>query len=332
MNEISGTAAFNHIVELGGYARDRTEDEYKGIYFESSYITEKAKEYGLSDVHIEHFETDKKQWDAEIGELWLVEPEERLLISYRDVPPCLAKGSLTSDVTAEVVYIDETSGYSDYTRKDIEGKIILTSGSAKAGYNKANGYGSAGIVGFKQIRKIDYPDQVVWTSINISEDNPCKFAFTIPPRLGDELKKMINSGKRLKVRAVVKTAYYEADIEVPTALIEGDGTSEKEVVLCAHLFEGIAKQGALDNISGSAAILEAGRTIIKLIKQGKIPRPKRSIRFLWIPEMTGTRLYLRRFPDEVKNMIAAINLDMVGEDVSKNRNALHLYRSVDSRG
>ena len=147
VNEISGTAAFNHIIELGGYARDRSEDEYSGLYFESSYIVEKAKEYGLSDVHIEHFETDKKQWDAQIGELWLVEPEERLLISYRDIPPCLVEGSLTSDVTAEVVYIDESSGYSEYARKDIEGKIILTSGSIRAGYKKANKYGSAGIVG-----------------------------------------------------------------------------------------------------------------------------------------------------------------------------------------
>ncbi|MFC1557842.1 M28 family peptidase [candidate division KSB1 bacterium] len=332
VNEISGTGAFNHIMELSGYARDRKEEEYKGIYFESRYITEKAKEYGLSDVHIEHFQTDEKQWDAEIGELWLVEPEERLLISYRDVPPCLAKGSRTSDITAEVVYIGETLDYSSYARKDIEGNIILTSGSVRTEYNKANRYGSAGIIGFKQIRNIDYPDQVIWTSVNVSEDNACRFAFTIPPRLGDELKKMINKGMQLKIRAVVKTAYYEADIEVPTALIKGDGTSDKEVVLCAHLFEGIAKQGALDNISGSAAILESGRAITKLIELGKIPRPKRSIRFLWIPEMTGTRLYLRRFPDEVDNMIAAINLDMVGEDVSKNHNALHLYRSVDSRG
>lgn len=332
MNEISGTAPYNHIVELGGYARDRTQDEYEGIYFESRYITEKAKEYGLSDVHIEHFETDKKQWDAQIGELWLVEPEKRLLISYRDLPPCLVKGSLTSDVTAEVVYIDGTSGYSEHAQQDIEGKIILTSGSVREEYNKANRYRSAGIVGFKQARNMDYPDQVGWTSINVSEDNACRFAFTIPPRLGDELKKMIDNGKHLKIRAVVKTAYYKADIEVPTALIKGDGSSDKEVVLCAHLFEGIAKQGALDNMSGSAAILEAGRAVTELIKQGKIARPKRSIRFLWIPEMTGTKLYLRRFPEEVKNIIAAINLDMVGEDVSKNRNALHLYRSVDSRG
>jgi len=73
------------------------------------------------------------------------------------------------------------------------------------------------------------------------------------------------------------------------------------------------------------------RALDKLIEQGKIERPKRSIRFLWIPEISGTREYLRRYPEEVKRIIAAINLDMVGEDVKKNHNSLILYRSIDSR-
>ena len=34
----------------------------------------------------------KKQWDAEIGELWLVEPEEKLIINHRDAPLVLVLG------------------------------------------------------------------------------------------------------------------------------------------------------------------------------------------------------------------------------------------------
>jgi len=331
VNEISGTLAYNHIIEIAGYNRNRTQEEYLGTYLESEYIIKKAKEYGFSDVHIEHFPQSRDQWDAEIGELWLVEPEEKLLISHRDIPACLADGSETEDITAELVYVGSGLDSSEYLNNEVEGKIVLASGSAGGVYRLANGFGAVGVVGYGQARGVDYPDQVVWTSVRIQPGASAKFVFTIPTRLGYELTQILNREKNVQVRANVKTTYYDSDSEVPTALIPGNGTSEQEVVLCAHLFEGIAKQGALDNISGCAAILEAGRALVKLIEQGKIERPKRSIRFLWIPEISGTREYLRRYPEEVKRIIAAINLDMVGEDVKKNHNSLILYRSIDSR-
>lgn len=58
-----------------------------------------------------------------------------------------------------------------------------------------------------------------------------------------------------------------------------------------------------------------------------LPRPKRTIRFLWIPEIQGTRAYLERYPDETKQIVAAISMDMVGEDITKNRNSLRLMRT-----
>ncbi len=332
VNEISGTLVYNHIIEIAGYNHNRKQEEYQGLYFESEYIIKRAEEYGFSDVHVEHFQQGRNQWDAEIGELWLVTPEEKLLISYRDVPACLAQGSETVDLSADLVYVGSGLDSSEYLNNEVEGKIVLASGSAGRVYRLANGFGAVGVVGYGQSRGVDYPDQIVWTRIRVQPGASAKFAFTIPTRLGNELAQILNREKNVKVRANVKTTYYKSDSEVPTALIPGNGTSDQEVVLCGHLFEGIAKQGALDNISGCAAILEAGRALIKLIEQGKIERPKRSIRFLWIPEMSGTREYLRRYPEEVKKIIAAINLDMVGEDVKKNHNSLVLYRSVDSRG
>ncbi len=331
INEISGTLPYNHIIELGAYNKDRKQEEYSGLYFESEYIIKKAKEYGFSDVHIEHFNKSSNQWDAEIGELWIIEPENRLFISCRDVPACLAPGSKTSDVIADLVYVGDGLDSSDYSSLNIEGKIILASGSIRSVSNFANQFGAVGVIAYGQPRSLDYPDQIVWNSIRVRDSASVKFGFNISPRLGDELTKLVRNEKSVKIRANVKTTSYKTDSEVSTALIPGDGTSTQEVVLCGHLFEGITKQGALDNHSGCAAILEAGRALIKLIEEGKLERPKRSIRFLWIPEISGTRLYLRRYPEEVKNIIAAINLDMVGEDVKKNHNSLILYRSPDSR-
>ncbi len=332
VNEISGTLPYNHMIEMAGYNRDRKKEEYEGLYWESEYIVNKAKEYGFSDAHIEHFPQDYEQWDAEVGELWLVEPEERLLISCRDVPPCLVPGSHSDDVSAEVVYVDSELDSLIYSRNYIEGKIVLTSGQVRNVYPIANNLGAVGVIGYGYWRTVDYPDQIMWSSIRVPEGASANFAFSITPRLGYEIKKLLDEKKRVKIRSIVKTNFYKTDMEVATALIPGDGNSKQEVVLCGHLFEGITKQGALDNISGCAAILEAGRTLIKLIEEGKIDRPKRSIKFLWVPEISGTSVYLRKHKDEVQNIVAAINLDMVGEDVKKNHNSLNLYRSVDSRG
>ncbi len=70
--------------------------------------------------------------------------------------------------------------------------------------------------------------------------------------------------------------------------------------------------------------LELGRAWIKLIQEGVLPPPKRTIRFLWLPEFSGTRAYLERYPEVVARTLAAVNFDMVGADQSKSKNRQHL--------
>ena len=65
----------------------------------------------------------------------------------------------------------------------------------------------------------------------------------------------------------------------------------------------------------------------ELIDDGVLPRPRRTVRFMWVPEIQGTNANLDRYPDETKRMVAAVSMDMVGEDVTKNHNSLHLMRT-----
>ena len=81
-------------------------------------------------------------------------------------------------------------------------------------------------------------------------------------------------------------------MNVVVATIPGDGSTNEEFHFTAHLFEGIAKQGANDNCGGPATQLEAGRAWIEMIKDGTLPKPKRTVRFLWVPEISGTTAYL----------------------------------------
>jgi aminopeptidase YwaD len=55
-----------------------------------------------------------------------------------------------------------------------------------------------------------------------------------------------------------------------TRFIPGTDRAEQELLFVAHLFEGVSKQGANDNLSGAACIFETGRTILGLVKKGVI--------------------------------------------------------------
>jgi aminopeptidase YwaD len=333
VSEVSGSVGLAHVYELAAYERDRLAEEYKTVYRESAYIEKMAKQYNLEDVHIERFPQQQKQWDGELGELWLVKPAQRLIVSYRDIAASLAVGSRTADVTAELIYCGRGGDKSDYEGKDVKGKIVLVSGPPGAAANLAvREFGAAGIVCFNNPtgRPFDHPDQIAWNGLGRggpSQGGQGTFAFNISHRMGLELLEMIERGEAVTVHARVKTAEYDADMQVPTAVIRGDGSSNQEIALSGHLFEGIAKQGAVDDASGSAMVLEIARAWKKLIDEGKLPRPRRTVRFLWVPEISGTMAYLRKYPEETKRMIAAISIDMAGDDVAKGHNSFRLMRT-----
>jgi hypothetical protein len=51
----------------------------------------------------------------------------------------------------------------------------------------------------------------------------------------------------------------------------------------------------------------------RLTLRGRLKKPKRTIRFLLVPELTGTYAYLAAHEGRLPKMIAGLNLDMVGE-------------------
>jgi len=84
-----------------------------------------------------------------------------------------------------------------------------------------------------------------------------------------------------------------------------DGANAEEVLSLGHLFE----QGANDNATGVASIIGAAATLMRLIKEGKLPRPKRTIRVLGMSECYGMLHYLEQYKDRAKRTIAAMCID-----------------------
>jgi aminopeptidase YwaD len=100
------------------------------------------------------------------------------------------------------------------------------------------------------------------------------------------------------------------------------------VIFSAHLFEGYVKQGGNDNISGCAALVEMARTLKTLIDEGRIPRPRRTIRFLMGPEFSGTGPWVKANKQLMEKTLCNINLDMVGEWLSMNQAFMCLMRTT----
>jgi len=328
IGEASGETAYNTIMETGGYNKDRLAPEYEGTYYETQYIYDQLLLYGLPGAEIARF-PGGQVWDGIKGELWEVSPIRQKLASYQDMRAMLANGSMDADVTAELVWVgggttEELEGM------DLRGKIVVTEGSIGSVHQQAcQGMGAVGVVSIANNRPLFDPLQIPWSGVRGrgAGDQQTKFGFFIPPREGAELKRRLLDGHRITAHAEVETAIRQYDLEDPVAFITGTDPAAGEVILSAHLFEGYVKQGANDNKSGSATILEVARTLHTLIEQGRIPRPKRTIRFLWGPEFSGTGPWVAAHKEIMERTLANINMDMVGEWLSLNKAYMTLVRT-----
>jgi hypothetical protein len=326
--ELSGARAFNNVVEIAGYEYDRTADEYAGTYRESLTVERLAKAYGFSNVRITRLPTAGPQWDGEDAELWVTAPETYLVSRYLDHPAVLARGSRNAEVTAEIVWVGRGLRDADYTGKNVRGKVVLTDGPPGPVHELAvRKYGAAGVVTFVNQYGfgIDEPDQLAHSlALTDPMSEGTTFAMVLSHRQGMKLLETINTNDAVTVRVKTRATYHQADHEVVEGWIPGDGSSNQEVVIVAHLFEGIGKQGANDDISGCGAALEIGRTWVKLINEGVLPKPKRSVHFLWVPEIVYATEYWKKYPDFVKNTLAMTSMDIVGSNQTINRNEMRV--------
>jgi hypothetical protein len=329
--EVSGGLQLNNIMQMAPYEMNRPESEYLENYRETDFMLNILKQYGFSDVHVEKFDSDP-QWDAVWGRLTITGPRREVIADHDRVAASLAKGSKSSDVETELVYVPNGASEKSYKDIDVKGKIVISEGNVRSIFAAAvNSHGAAGAVAYEVRYPERYPEMLVWSSVEPGKNTQRGFGFQITYTKGRELIAQLKRGEKITAHAEVETKYYPAKLDVVTGLIPGTDRSEQEILLVAHLFEGVAKQGANDNLSGSACILETGRTILALVKKGVIEQPRRSIRFLWVAHFSGSRAYIQKHPDEMGHVFAGINMDMVGEHLFKTRSIFNLSRSAWAR-
>ena len=324
--EASGESAFTHVLFLGGMPRARKAAEFTGTLREAQYILEQLREYGLADAAIVRI-PGGETWNGLSGDLWEVGPGIQKIASATDLRAELAQGSSSADVSAELLWVGD-GGAKDIEGLDVKGKILVTSGPAGQVHNVAClQKGAEGVISFYSPRALADPLSIPWSGIRGTVEKPAKFAFLLPPREGILLRDRLKNGEKITVHAVVRAENLKYDQQYVVASLPGTDSDAREIILTAHLFEGLIKQDANDNFSGCAAILEAARTLRKLIDEGRLARPKRTIRFLWVPEISGSIAYVKAEKERVRRTLCNINLDMVGLRLTRSGSFFTLMRT-----
>ncbi len=333
VDEASGERAMQTVQMIAPFPGLRPASEYTGHFHESDAMARLAREYGFSDVQIETYPLPAPLWQASEAQLWMVEPQAKKLYDAHDVNLAVVAGSDTGDLTADVADVGTGQRAKEYAGIDVSGKIVLGSGPAR-GLQQLGVFerGAVGLISYDSHRPNAYPDEVL-DQEHIRPGPSGKsagFAWAISPRVARELLDGLHGGRRVRLRSVVKAESFPGKHEMVHAMIPGDGSSPQAIVVSAHLFEQHLKQGANDDASGCAVTLEMGRTLLRLVAEGKLPRPRRDIHFTWIDEVRGTREWLKRHDDVRQRLIADLNFDQVGNGLLRSSSLYVLHRTPDT--
>ena len=326
--EVSGSQALRTVQVLSLHHRMRVSEGYRAA---AELIRDRLAAYGLTEVEMISLPADgetfygtqrsRPAWNARFAELWEQRRDgdswrdEVRIASWAEQPISLALDSVSGRAEAELVDIGAGTSAADYEGKELRGKLVLTSSQPEAVADLAIGrHGAAGIVSWAQNQRTAWWGEdeslVRWGHLDTFGAHPT-FAFMVSPAQARAWQQRLRAGETVRLRAEVEAGRSPGAYLIPTAIIPGDRRDE-EIVFSCHLDH--PSPGANDNASGCSGILEVARALSRLIESGALPRPQRSLRFIWPAEIEGTIALLNARPKFQTRTLATIHLDMIGGD------------------
>jgi hypothetical protein len=345
--EVSGSEAHDVVQELTLHHRMRAS---QGIRAAAGVILRKATEYGLPQVELLELPADgevfygtqrsRPAWDVDFAELWQQRQvddqwfDEARVASWEASPLTVAQDSASGQLEAKLVDVGAGLEEADYEGKEIRGGWVLTSSQPGAVVPLAvERHGAAGIVSWAQNQKSAWWGEdrnlVRWGHMDTFPP-PSTLGFMVTVNQARAWQRTLATGGTVRLRGVVESRRRPGAYTIPMVTIPGSdpAVADQEIVYSCHLDH--PNPGANDNASGCAAILEVARTLGKLVAEGRIERPRRTLRFLWPPEIEGTIALLNARPELAANAAAVIHMDMVGGDAERTKAVFHVTRSPAS--
>jgi len=335
-HEFSGQRSFHHVAEVSQHHRIQSSPGYREAaqycqkMFQDAHVKSEILTYPAD--HNTSYWTNAmwEEWSCKEATLDIFADEPVRLCDFQAEKMSIIQRSIATPkegVTAPIIWLENGDDEAHYPNVNFEGTLVFSDGD----WNKVRSWavekrGAIGIISERMVEfpivrhRFDIPDAILYTSFWWTNFEKRCFGFALSPKQGDWLKKLCIKQKALHkanqqspayitAKAFVDAKLYPGTIENVNAFIPG--TTREEIIITAHLCH--PQASANDNASGVAVAIETARTLQKLIEEGKLAKPKRGIRFLLIPEMTGTYAYLSQNESKIPKILAGLNLDMVGE-------------------
>jgi hypothetical protein len=333
--EVSGARALATVRVLSNHHRMRGSEGFRAA---AEAIRDRLRDYGLEGVEIISLPADgtifygtqrsRPGWNARSAELW--EGRQRIA-SWAEQPISLAQDSVSGRAEADLVDIGAGTSEADYQGREVRGRLVLTSSQPSAIQDLAIGrFGAAGIISWAQNQRTawygDDESLVRWGHLETFSDHPT-FAFMVSPARARGWQERLRRGEAVRLRAEVNAGRSPSAYLIPTAIIPGR-RRDQEIVFSCHLDH--PNPGANDNASGCAGELEVARTLSQLIRSGALPRPERTIRFIWPAEIEATIALLNARPEFARRTLATVHLDMIGGNSEVTKSVLRVRGSPPS--
>ena len=316
----AGNAGFNATV-------DRVRNRLR-----ASGFADRAKDapaHAVPGVWVEEY--GKAQgWDYTVGTLTLLGAErsnDEVLLSREDQRVALCINSFSTPAGGtEAPIVDVGQGAeADFATIDVKGAVVL--GDASVGRLWQAAVVRRGALGVITPSMEDYirPGSTAadaarprsewnvlqWGSIPYDEARHA-FGFKATPKAAARIRERLKRGAA-RVKVDISSSFSPGPYRTLVAEIPGAVKPDERIVLVAHIQE----PGANDNATGCATLVELARTVNAAIRAGTLPKPARTLTFLWDEEIRGSRQWITDHPADAKLVRYMFSLDMTGEDPTK---------------
>jgi aminopeptidase YwaD len=286
-------------------------------------------------VRVDEFPNSGRGWDYRIGTLQFDDEREPLLSRERDRVSLAINSFSTPPGGMVAPLVDVGPGAAnDYAGKEIKGAVVLGDASLGRLWQEAvKRRGAAGVVSTDiagYIRPSDpsamsseQKDVLQWGGVPY--DAAAKaFGFKASWRAADRMRTRLTRGV-VNVRVTIDSAFYEGPNRTLVAEIPGRTRPTERIVIVAHVQE----PGADDNGSGCGTLYGLARALVSAIKSGRLPQPERTLTFMWVDEVRGSRQWITSHLEAARGVQYMFAMDMTGEDTSKTGGTFLIEKQAD---
>jgi aminopeptidase YwaD len=295
-----------------------------------------ASDNAMGFVRIDEFANTGRGWDYRVGTVEFDGASEPPLLSRARDRVSLAINSFSTPpggLVARIVDVGPGTA-SDYEGKEIKGAVVLGDAALSQLWQDAvKRRGAAGVISTEIAQYIrprnpsdmseEQKDVLQWGSVPYDATVKA-FGFTSSWRAANRIRERMKRGP-VRVRVTVDASFYDGPNRTLIAEIAGRSRPNERIVLVAHVQE----PGANDDGSGCATLYGLAHALLSAIVAGELPRPERTLTFMWVDEERGSRQWLSSHPADARRVLYMFAMDMTGEDTPKTGGTFLIEKQAD---